>query len=63
MRWRSFSWRDLIEALEESIPVYEEGSGVASLGTLQKFREKATNLVVEKAGEIGVLLDGWVREG
>ena len=60
---RSFSWREVVEALEESILVYEEGSGVASLGTLQRFREKAANLVVENAGEIGVLLDGGVGPG
>jgi len=63
MRRESFSWRVLIEALEESIPVYEEGSSVASLGTLRKFREKAASLMVEKAGEVKVLLDEGVGPG
>ena len=59
----SFSWRVLIEALEESIPIYEEGSSVASLGTLLKFREKAASLLVEKTGEVKVLLDEGVGPG
>jgi len=63
MKQESFSWRVLIKALEESIPIYEEGSSVASLGTLQKFREKAAGLAVEKAGEVKVLLDEGVGPG
>jgi len=59
----SFSWKILIEALEKATPIYEEGSRVASLGTIQKFREKAVNLVAEKVAKVDVLFDGGIGPG
>ena len=59
----SFSWKILIEALEKATPIYEEGSRVASLWTIQKFREKAVNLAAEKVTKVEVLFDGGIGPG
>jgi demethylmenaquinone methyltransferase/2-methoxy-6-polyprenyl-1,4-benzoquinol methylase len=63
MGGESVSWKMLVKALEKTLPFYDEGSKVASLGTIQKFREKAVSLLTEKVGKVEFLLDGGIGPG